>query len=129
MASPKSEHPDYWGAQDAFYVGNVKGVGRIYQQTFIDIYAKVGFAKQYDRKTPITAAELLNDRVLLPFCDSHEIELLRVLTDRAASITATRSGTNTSYVLRSKTSTTTARTPRAHGPLTPAKTGDRNEDP
>jgi hypothetical protein len=45
-----------------FYVGNLKGVGRIYQQTFIDTYTKVSFAKLYDRKTPITAADLLNDR-------------------------------------------------------------------
>ncbi len=52
-----------------------------YQQTFIDTYAKVGFAKLYDRKTPITAAELLNDRVI-PFFDEHEIPLQRVLTDR-----------------------------------------------
>src|SRR5271165_4485382 len=77
----ESEHPGYCGAQDTFYVDNMKGVGRIYQQTFIDTYAKVGFAKLYDRKTPITAADLLNDRVL-PFFDSHEIKLLRVLTDR-----------------------------------------------
>src|SRR3989442_920323 len=62
----ESEHPGYCGAQDTFYVGNLKGVGRIYQQTFIDTYTKVSFAKLYDRKTPITAADLLNDRVL-PF--------------------------------------------------------------
>jgi len=42
--------------QDTFYVGSLKGVGRIYQQTFIDTYSKLGFAKLYDRKTPITAA-------------------------------------------------------------------------
>jgi transposase InsO family protein len=77
----ESEHPGYCGAQDTFYVGNMKGVGRIYQQTFIDTYAKVGFAKLYDRKTPITAADLLNDRVL-PFFDSYEVKLLRLLTDR-----------------------------------------------
>jgi uncharacterized protein (DUF2235 family) len=40
------------------------GVGRIYQQTFIDTYAKVAFTKLY--KTPINAADLLNDRVV-PF--------------------------------------------------------------
>ena len=76
-----SECPGYCGAQDTFYVGNMKGVGRIYQQTFIDTYAKVAFAKLYDRKTPITAAELLNDRVL-PFYAEHDIPLLRMLTDR-----------------------------------------------
>jgi len=61
----ESECPGYCGAQDTFYVGNMKGVGRIYQQTFIDTYAKVAFAKLYNRKTPITAADLLNDRVVL----------------------------------------------------------------
>ena len=77
----ESECPGYCGAQDTFYVGTLKGVGRIYQQTFIDTYAKVAFAKLYDRKTPITAADLLNDRVL-PFFDEHDIRLSRVLTDR-----------------------------------------------
>ena len=71
------------GAQDTFYVGNLKGVGRVYQQTFIDTYAKVACAKLYDRKTPVTAADLLNDRVI-PFFDSHDVKLLRVLTDRGS---------------------------------------------
>ena len=66
---------------DTFYVGSMKGVGRIYQQTFVDTYSKVAFAKLYDRKTPITAADLLNDRVL-PFFEERGIPLTRVLTDR-----------------------------------------------
>ena len=79
----ESEHPGYCGAQDKLYVGNLKGVRRVYQQTFIDTYAKVACAKLYDRKTPITAADLLNDRVI-PFFDSHDVKLLRVLTDRGS---------------------------------------------
>ncbi len=77
----ESECPGYCGAQDTFYVGTLKGVGRVYQQTFIDTYSKVGFGKLYDRKTPITAADLLNDRVI-PFFDAQEVTLQRVLTDR-----------------------------------------------
>jgi transposase InsO family protein len=77
----ESECPGYCGAQDTFYVGTLKGVGRIYQQTFIDTYCKVAFAKLYTEKTPITAADLLNDRVL-PFFAEHEIPLNRILTDR-----------------------------------------------
>src|SRR5215213_9748740 len=77
----ESECPGYCGAQDTFYVGHMKGVGRIYQQTFIDTYSKVALAKLYDRKTPLTAADLLNDRVV-PFFDAHEVKLCRVLTDR-----------------------------------------------
>lgn len=77
----ETAHPGYLGAQDTFYVGTLKGVGRIYQQTFIDIYSKVAFAKLYTTKTPITSADLLNDRVL-PFFEVHQLPLLRILTDR-----------------------------------------------
>ena len=65
----ESEHPGYCGAQDTFYVGNLKDLRHVYQQTFIDTYSKVACAKLYDRKTPITAADMLNDRVV-PFFDS-----------------------------------------------------------
>ena len=77
----QTAHPCYPGSQDTFYVGTLKGVGRIYQKTVIDTYAKEGFAKLYSTKTPINAADLLNDRVL-PFYEKHQLPLLRVLTDR-----------------------------------------------
>lgn len=77
----ETEHPGYLGSQDTFYVGNLKGVGRIYQQTFIDTYSRVAFCKLYDRKNALVAADLLNDRVL-PFFESNEVNLLRILTDR-----------------------------------------------
>ena len=77
----ETAHPGYLGSQDTFYVGNLKGVGRIYQQTFIDTYSKIAFAKLYTTKTPITAADALNDKVL-PFFKEHELPMLRILTDR-----------------------------------------------
>ena len=77
----ESECPGYCVAQDTFYVGTLKGVGRVYQQTAIDTYSKVAFAKLYDRKTPLTAADLMNDRVV-PFFEENEIVVSRVLTDR-----------------------------------------------
>jgi transposase InsO family protein len=77
----ESEHPGYRGARDTFHVGNLKGVGRVYQQTFADTYAKVAFARLHDRKTPLTAADLLNDRVA-PFFDSHDVKPPRALTGR-----------------------------------------------
>ena len=77
----ESECPGYCGAQDTFYVGTLKGVGRVYQQTFVDTYSKLAMAKLYDVKTALTAADLLNDRVL-PFFEDHGIPLNRVLTDR-----------------------------------------------
>lgn len=77
----ETAHPGYLGSQDTFYVGTMKGVGRIYQQTFVDTYSKVAFAKLYPSKTPITSADLLNDRVL-PFFEEQSIPVLRILTDR-----------------------------------------------
>lgn len=77
----ETAHPGYLGSQDTFYVGTLKGVGRIYQQTFVDTYSKVAFCKLYNQKTPITAADTLNDRVL-PFFEAHSVPLLRILTDR-----------------------------------------------
>jgi len=77
----ETEHPGYLGSQDTYYVGNIKGVGRIYQQTFIDTYSRVAFAKLYESKHAITSADLLNDRVL-PFFEEQQIPLLRILTDR-----------------------------------------------
>jgi transposase InsO family protein len=77
----ETEHPGYLVAQDTYYVGNIKGVGRIYQQTVIDTYSKVAFAKLYDRKNALTAADTLNDKVM-PFFEEQQIPLLRMLTDR-----------------------------------------------
>lgn len=77
----ETEHPGFLGSQDTYYVGTLKGVGRIYQQTFVDTYSKVAMAKLYNSKTAIASADLLNDRVL-PFFEMHSAPLLRVLTDR-----------------------------------------------
>jgi transposase InsO family protein len=85
----ETHHPGYLGAQDTYYVGTIKGVGRIYQQTFIDTYSKVATAKLYDRKNALIAADTLNDRVL-PFFEQHGINLLRVLTDRGTEYCGAR---------------------------------------
>lgn len=82
-------HPGYLGAQDTYYVGTIKGVGKIFQQTYIDTYAKVAFAKVYDRKNALVAADMLNDRVI-PFYEAAEIPLLRILTDRGTEYCGAR---------------------------------------
>jgi transposase len=112
----ETAHPGYLGSQDTFYVGTLKGVGRIYQQTFIDTYAKIGFAKLYTTKTPITAADLLNDRVL-PFYEEHQLPLLRILTDRGTEYCVVRPKLIIiSYTWRSTTLTTPKRRPNLHKP-------------
>ncbi|WP_460030986.1 IS481 family transposase [Megalodesulfovibrio paquesii] len=77
----ETAHPGCLGSQDTFYVGTIKGVGRIYQQTFVDTYSKWAAASLYTTKTPITAADLLNDKVL-PFFEEQGMGVLRILTDR-----------------------------------------------
>ena len=75
--------PGYLGSQDTYFAGTVKGIGKIYQQTYIDTYVKVAICKLYDRKNALVAAGLLNDRVI-PFYDLNDIKLLRMLTDRGS---------------------------------------------
>ena len=85
----ETHHPGYLGAQDTYYVGYIKGVGKIHQQTFIDTYTRVAFAKVYDRKNALVAADTLNDKVL-PFYQDQNIDLLRVLTDRGTEYCGAR---------------------------------------
>ena len=85
----ETHHPGYLGAQDTYYVGSIKGVGRIYQQTFIDTYTKVAWVKLYDRKNALVAADLLNDRVI-PWYEEQEVRLLRILTDRGTEYCGNR---------------------------------------
>src|SRR5215210_3469667 len=85
----ETAHPGYLGAQDTYYVGTIKGVGRIYQQTFIDTYSKVAQAKLYDRKNALVAADMLNDRVI-PLYEEQGVRLLRILTDRGTEYCGNR---------------------------------------
>ena len=77
----ETEHPGYLLGQDTYYVGTLKGVGRIYQQTVIDTYSRVAFVKLYDRKNALVAAEVLNDKVI-PWFEEQDVRILRILTDR-----------------------------------------------
>ena len=89
MGEIETYHPGYLGAQDTYYVGYIKGVGKIYQQTFIDTYARVAAAKLYDRKNALVAADMLNDKVL-PLYEQYDIKLLRILTDRGTEYCGAR---------------------------------------
>ena len=77
----ETHHPGYLVSQDTYFVGTMKGVGRIYQQTVIDTYSRVAFAKLYTEKTAMAAAHMLNSRVI-PWFDEQQIPVLRILTDR-----------------------------------------------
>lgn len=113
----ETEHPGYLGAQDTFYVGTLKGVGRIYQQTFIDTYSKVVLTKLYDRRNALVAADLLNDRVV-PFFEEQGIPLLRILTDRGTEYCGNREHHEYQLYLAVENidhSKTRARSPQSNG--------------
>lgn len=76
-----SEYPGYLGVQAAYYVGNIKGMGRIYRQIFIETYSRAATAKLYTDKSAITAPDLLNDRVVSFFVEQ-DIRLQLIPTDR-----------------------------------------------
>jgi hypothetical protein len=114
----ETEHPGYLGSQDTYYVGNLKGVGRIYQQTFIDTYSKLAFVKLYDRKNALTAADMLNDRVL-PFFEEQGVALLRILTDRGSEYCGNRESPRVRVVSRSGEH-------RAHAHEDPESTDERD---
>jgi len=76
----KTLYPGYLLCQDTFYVGTLKGVGRLYLQAVVDTYSSFAFAKLYTSKIAITAADMMNDRVL-PFFSKESISINAVLTD------------------------------------------------
>jgi transposase InsO family protein len=76
----QSDYPGYLLCQDTFYVGRLKGVGRIYLQAVVDTYGSFAFGKLYTSKRQETAADVLYDRVL-PFYESHGLPVQAVLTD------------------------------------------------
>lgn len=76
----EAPHSGHLLCQDTYFVGVIKGVGKIYMQNVIDAHCSLAFGKLYLSKAPITAAEVLNDRVL-PFYDEHDVRVEHLLTD------------------------------------------------
>ena len=66
--------------QDTFYWGTLKGVGKVYVQVVVDVFCSLAFAKVYNSKMPITACDLLYDRVL-PFYEALGVPVGAILTD------------------------------------------------
>ena len=76
----EAPQPGYLLCQDTYFVGTIKGVGKIYQHTVIDAHSSLVFAKLYLSKVPMTAVDVLDDGVL-PFYEEHGVEVEHLLTD------------------------------------------------
>jgi transposase len=76
----EAPEPGFRLCQDTYFVGTIKGVGKIYMQSVVDAHCSLGFGKLYLSKLPMTAVDVLHDRVL-PFYEEHQVEVQHLLTD------------------------------------------------
>lgn len=67
-------------AVDTFFVGTLKGIGKVYMQTVVDTYSRYAWAQLHTSKIPLTAVQTLNNHVL-PFFDEHKARVDTVLSD------------------------------------------------
>jgi len=79
-------YPGYLFCQDTFYVGTIKGLGRIYQQAGVDAYSSFGFAKVYTNKKAGSTIDFVKTKVL-PVYGIFGIPLDRILTDNGKEYT------------------------------------------
>ncbi len=67
-------------AVDTFFVGTLKGVGKVYLQSVIDCFSRYAWGRLYTNKLPVTAVHVLNNDVM-PFFKSHNARISAVLSD------------------------------------------------
>jgi transposase InsO family protein len=67
-------------AVDTFFVGALKGVGKVYLQSVLDCFSRYAFGRLYTSKLPVTAVHVMNEDVL-PFFERHGVALQTVLSD------------------------------------------------
>jgi len=81
--SLNTRYPGHIVGMDVFYVGTLKGVGRIYQFTGIDTYSSYGWAKLYAEKSALCACDFLMHVVN----NRQEVSITAVLTDNGTEFT------------------------------------------
>jgi transposase InsO family protein len=67
-------------AVDTFFVGTLKGVGKVYLQSVIDCHSRYAWGRLYTSKLPVTAVHVLNEDVL-PHFEAHGARVETVLSD------------------------------------------------
>jgi len=67
-------------AVDTFFVGTLKGVGKVYLQTAIDCHSRYAWARLYASKLPVTAVHLMNNDII-PTFEVHKAKIDTVLSD------------------------------------------------
>ena len=67
-------------AVDTFFVGHLKGVGKVYLQTAVDCHSRYAWGRLYPNKMPVTAVHLMNNDVQ-PTFEAHGARIDTVLSD------------------------------------------------
>lgn len=67
-------------AVDTFFVGTLKGVGRIYLQSVVDCFSRYAWGRLYTTKLTVTVVQVMNEDVL-PFFEQHSAAITAVLSD------------------------------------------------
>lgn len=76
----ETKHTGDLVAVDTFFVGTLKGVGRVYLQSVIDCHSRYAWGRLYTSKLPVTAVHVLNEDVL-PFFEAHDVAVQTILSD------------------------------------------------
>ena len=66
-------------AVDTFFVGALKGVGKVYLQTVLDYYNRQTWGRLYTSKLPVTSVHVLN-KTVLPFFEAHEARVYTIIS-------------------------------------------------
>ncbi|MDX9860733.1 MAG: IS481 family transposase [Rhodospirillales bacterium] len=67
-------------AVDTFFVGHLKGVGKVYLQSVIDCHSRYAWGRLYPNKLPLTAVHVMHNDVL-PTFEEHAASVSTVLSD------------------------------------------------
>lgn len=112
----ESSRPGELLCQDTFYVGQLKGVGKVWLHTVVDTYGSLAFGFLHTTKQPEAAVAVLHNDVL-PFYAEREIPLSALLTDNGREYCGTESHPYELYLALSDIEhrTTRVRRPQTNG--------------
>lgn len=102
--------------QDTFYVGYLKGVGKVYLHAVVDTYCSFAFGFLHINKCPEAAVAVLHNDVL-PFYKNYNIKIQNILTDNGSEFKGTENHPYELYLELNdiKHRTTQIRKPQTNG--------------
>ena len=112
----ESSRPGELLCQDTFFVGHLKGVGKVWLHAVVDTYGSYAFGFLHTTKTPEAAVAPLHNDVL-PFYRNHELPVGAILTDNGREYCGTDAHSYELYLALNDIEhrTTKVKTPRTNG--------------